>query len=490
MPSQRAAEFGRWALLAAVLAAVVAAYRALSTVNSTIVALSLLLLILVVAANWSLRHAVVLSIAATACYNFFFLPPVGTFTIADPQNWLALLVFLAVSVIGSRLSQRVRAEAADARLRQREVELLLALSRELLQTEDIADLPASLPGIAAQTAKADGAVLYLLEGDRLFPFGSPLAEQVDLPTLRYLSLSLTLPESTGDVATRETRIPLLAGARPRGVLVLLNTALSQETLQAIGSLLSIALDRARALEELAAAEAAKQSERLRTLILDSITHDLRTPLTSIKAAASTLLGAPGVAAEDRLELLTIVDEETDRLNRLVSQAVDMAQLDTRQLQLHTAPLAAETLVRRALAACHGIVVTHRVAVEMPELPDMLADAELAEKALCNLLENAAKYSRPGSSIHISGAVEDAYVQIHVTDEGIGIAPYERALVFDRFYRVRSQTSGVSGTGMGLSIGRAILEAHGGSLTLSSQLGEGSTFTASFPAASPRGGFRA
>jgi two-component system sensor histidine kinase KdpD len=481
MYSLRTIEIGRWSLLAAALAGIVLVYRALSAVNPTIVALSLLLLILVVAANWSLRHAVVLSIAATACYNFFFLPPVGTFTIADPQNWLALLVFLSVSVIGSRLSQRIRAEATDARSRQREVELLLALSRELLQAEDIADLANSLPGIAGTVCHADGASLYLLNEDRVVQSGKPLSAQTDLSALRYLSLSLTEPCSIDSNETLQTCIPLFAGVRPRGILVLVNTKLSKETSQAIGSLLSIALDRARALDELATGEAAKQSERLRTIILDSITHDLRTPLTSIKAAASTLLGNQAISSEDSLELLTVVDEETDRLNRLVSQAVEMAQLDTRQIQMHTVPISAEELVRRALHSCAGVLATERVTVEIPNLPQMLADIDLTEKALCNILENAAKYSLSDSPIHISANTEDGFVRISVTDHGIGVAPSEKAFIFDRFYRVRSQTSGISGTGMGLSISRAILEAHGGTLTVTSQLGQGSMFTASLPA---------
>ena len=480
MPPSRTVEIGRWALLAAALAGIVLVYRTLSTVNPTIVALSLLLLILVVAANWSLRHAVVLSIAATACYNFYFLPPVGTFTISDPQNWLGLLVFLTVSVIGSRLSQRVRAEATDARSRQREVELLLALSRELLQADNIAGLVASLPGITAHVARADGAALYLLEDDRLFQYGSQLSKQTDPYALRLLSLNLTEPDTVNVEQATETRIPLRAGVKPRGVLALLNVVLSKETCQAIGGLLSIALDRARALEELATSEAAKQSERLRTLILDSITHDLRTPLTSIKVATSTLLGDPHISSEDSLELLTVVDEETDRLNRLVSQAVEMAQLDTRQIQMHKTPLAVETLVQRALETSAGARATHRIVVNIPDLPKVLADADLAETMLCNIVDNAAKYSPTGSLIDIAAHIDGTFVQITVTDSGIGLAASEQVLIFDRFYRVRSQTSGISGTGMGLSISRSIIEAHGGTLTLMSQLGHGSTFIVRLP----------
>jgi two-component system sensor histidine kinase KdpD len=482
MTSPRMVETGRWVLLSAALAAIVFLYLRLHASNPTIVALTFLLFILVVAANWSLRHAVVLSIGATACYNFFFLPPVGTFTVADPQNWLALLVFLMVSVIGSRLSQRARADANEARWRQREVELLLALSRELLQTDAGANLLAQVPAMAAGIAHAQSAALYLLDGDQFFPSAALRADALEMATLRHAALTLAEPRATEDARAKGTLIPLRAGVRPRGVMFLSDVSLSQETFQAIGSLISIALDRARALDALAAGEAAKQSERLRTLILDSITHDLRTPLTSIKGATTTLLGDPGIGVEDRAELLSIVDEETDRLDRLVSQAVEMAQLDARQVQMQTAPIAVEKLVQRACKACSGTVPAGRISVSLPRLPKVLADAELAEKALCNLLDNAAKYSPPHARIRMTATAAEDYVHVSVTDEGIGIAEEDLALIFERFYRVRSQTAGVSGTGMGLSISRAILESHGGMLRVASQLGEGSTFTASFPIA--------
>jgi two-component system sensor histidine kinase KdpD len=469
MPSQRTVEFGRWVALSVALAGIVLVYRLLTAVNPTIVALSLLLLILVTAANWSLRHAVGLSLAATACYNFFFLPPIGTFTIADPQNWLALLVFLTVSVIASRLSQRVRAEANDARSRQREVELLLTLSRDLLQAESLADLAASLPQITAHVTLARSAILYLLDGDLLFAFGNSSAEQEDAAACRYFSLSLAEALSVHAGDTRETRI-------------LRDTQLSKETYEAIGSLLSIALDRARALEELAAGEAAKQGERLRTLILDSITHDLRTPLTSIKVATDTLLDDPGISPDDRAELLTVIAEETDRLNQLVAQAVEMAQLDTGQIQVHTKPVSVEALVNAALETSAGRLVRHTVVSELPPLPIVMADTALTEKALCNLLENAAKYSVSGTSVLVSATAENGYVRIAITDQGIGVAASEQALIFDRFYRVQSQTSRISGTGMGLSISRAIFEAQGGTLRITSALGHGSTFSATLPTA--------
>ncbi len=469
----------QWVLAFGALAGIVLVYRRWLHVNPTTVALSLLLLILLLAAKWGLRHAVVISIAATVCYNFYFLPPVGTLTISDPQNWLALLAFLATGVTGSRLSQRARDEAAEARTRQREVEVLFTLSRELLQTDNVAALVNALPKFVKKTSQAESVVLYLLDGDRLYQAGLQQVSNVEIPHLRQLALSLSGPQtSPGD----ETRIPLRAGVRPRGLLLLRRVKLSSESFQAIGGLVSIALDRAQALEDVAKGEAGKESERLRTLILDSITHELRTPLTSIKGAASTLLSNSEINEEDRRELLTIVDEESDRLNRLVGQAVEMAQLEAQEVHMNFTPVDLADLVQYAQESCTSVSTTHPVTVNLPTLPKVSADGGMIGKVLCNLLENAAKYSKSGSPIFLSAERKDGYVLTSVADRGIGIDPAEQSLIFDRLYRSRSQSGTTQGTGMGLAISRAIVESHHGSLTVTSQPEHGSVFTFSLPVA--------
>ena len=469
----------RWVMAIGVLAGIVLGYRQWLRVNPTTVALTLLLYILVLASRWGLRYAVIVSLIATACYNFFFLPPVGTFTIADPQNWLALLVFLSTGVIGSRLSQRARDEAQQALTRQREIETLFTLSRDLLQTDNVAALLASLPELINTSARSSSAVLYLLDGDRVYQAGVPPGVPVDVPRYRQEALSLAGP-AVGE--GEETRIPLRVGVRPRGLLLLTGLHLSAESLEAIGGLVSIAIDRSQALEDVARSEANRESERLRTLILDSITHELRTPLTSIKGAASTLLTNSDISASDRMELLTIVDEESDRLNRLVGRAVEMAQIEAHEVHMNLAPMALAGAVAEAQEACAWVGNSHPVTVRLPPLPRVSADAEMVGKVLCNLLENAAKYSASGSPIFISAETKDGYVLTSVSDRGIGIDPAEQSLIFDRLYRSRAQNSSAPGTGMGLAISRAIVESHGGSLTVTSQPEHGSVFTFSLPVA--------
>ena len=479
MNSRRSATAARWLLAFGALAGIVFVFRRWVHVNPTTVALTLTLYILLLAARLSLRYAVAVSLVATACYNYFFLPPIGTFTIADPQNWLALFAFLATGVIGSRLSQRARDEADQARTRQREVELLFTLSRDLLRTENVAELVHLLPELIRTVSRAEKVVVYLLDGDRLYQAGVQPRSTVEIPHFRQLALSLGVPETTTD---GETRIAVRAGVRPRGLLILTGVRASAETFEAVGGLVSIALDRAQALEDVARSDANKESERLRTLILDSITHELRTPLTSIKGAASSLLSTEQGDAADRRELLTIIDEEADRLNRLVGQAVEMAQIEANELHMNFAPVAVADMVEQARGNCAWVATTHPVSVRVPELPAVAADPEMIGKVLCNLLENAAKYSKPDAPIFISAEQKDGHVLTSVADRGMGIEAAEQSLIFDRLYRSRRQTGTTPGTGMGLAISRAIVESHRGSLTVTSQPEHGSVFTFSLPIA--------
>ena len=461
MNSQRVVAVTRWLVTFAALAGIVLVYSRWLHANPTTVALTLVLYVLVIASEWKLRHAIVASIAGALCFNYFFLPPVGTFTVQDPQNWRALLAFLATSVIGSRLSQRARDEAAEARERQAEIGVLFAIGRELLQVEHLLELVNALPGIIARVTGASAMG----------------AAAMDAVVFRQLALTLTLPETDSHGVVH---VPLRSGARPRGLMILHGTHLSREGLQAFGGLVSIALDRVEALETAAKSEAAKESERLRTLLLDSVTHELRTPLTSIKGAATALLSNEDMKVDDRRELLSIVDEESDRLNRLVAQAVEMAQLEAHEVQMNFAPVAVSRLVEESLESCSSVRQSHMVKVSLPALPTVSADAVMMTKVLCNLLENAAKYSAAGTPIFLSAVAENDRVQVSVADRGVGIDDAEQALIFDRLYRVRSQAETTSGTGMGLAISRAIAESHGGGITVTSQLGHGSVFTVTLP----------
>ena len=465
MNSQRLITFARWFGATVGLAAIVGLYARLLHVNQTTVALTFLLFILFLATRWELRYAIVTSLAATACYNFFFLPPLHTFTVADPENFIALLVFLITSVVASRMSERIRDETRAGLVRQSELEILYSLSRSLLQTEELSLLTNSIPATVAIACRAQSAVFFLLQGERSYRYGTDWPTPLGTAELRAHTYAVGSSSSPG---TGESIIPLRTGVRPRGVLLLRGISLSDATLEAVGGLVSVSLDRARAVEEVTRAEAAKESERLRTLMMDSIIHEIRGPVNAIKSAVSALRStSPG-------PFLSAIDGETARLDHFVAQSVEMAQLDTLEVTMSITPQPLEALIQRgielsAFLAGHPLTITLA-----PHLPRVEADPAWIPKLLANLLENAGKYSQPGQPIFISAELRNDMVACSVADRGIGIEPYEQALIFDKFYRSRDQA--ISGSGIGLAICRAIAQAHGGTLDVTSQPGQGSVFT--------------
>jgi two-component system sensor histidine kinase KdpD len=475
----------RWIVCFAALGVIVTVYHVWLRTTPTTVALTLLLLILLIAAQWGLRFALFTALAATACFNFFFLPPIGTFTIADTQNWVALFAFLATAVIGSQLSSRIRREAEHAHERQQEVETLFRLSRELLQIDRVSRMIEAIPGCVAAATGADDAALYLSLRQQLYATNQSALNRFDISRLAAPASSPSMQRLCGE---DWHVIPLHVGVKPRGFLLLKGPDFSAEVTEALGGLVSIAIDRADALDEAARSKAAEANERLRTELLDSITHEFRTPLTAIKASASGLLSTRGLSEEVQKDMLTVIDEESDRLDQLITQAVQMAQIESEQVRMHQERWAVKDLIGNAIRTCASALASHPVRREIPSrLPLVTADPVWIERVLCNLLTNAAKYSPPGSLIVISAREMDGAIEIAVRDHGPGIDEAEQALIFEKFYRGRNTREKFPGSGIGLAISRAIVRAHGGVLRVQSQPGQGSTFAFSL-AIPPAGNF--
>jgi two-component system, OmpR family, sensor histidine kinase KdpD len=435
--------------------------------------------VLVVSASWGLTVAVFMSFVAALAFNFFFLPPVGTLTIADAQNWVALLAFLVTAVIASNLSERVRREALIADERRREVERLYAFSQQLLVSENVVELLNAIPQYLVNTFAAPTAAVYVMDRDRVYrPSGDDGGISKD-----ELRIAAARSELVLDRERRRSLVPIRLGMRSIGVLALGSETVSPETLEAIGSLIAVAIERAGAVEKLTHTEAARESERLRSALLDSVTHDFRTPLTSIKASVSSLLSESQLAPDQRNELLTVIDEESDRLNRLVGEAVEMAQLDAHEVKLELHPHAIRDVIDEALEDSKQTLAQNPVAVQVIDgLPPAMMDSGWMMKVLHHLLDNAVKYSQPGSPIFISSEVKGDCLVTSVADRGSGIDDLERSLIFDKFYRGQSQRYRVQGTGMGLAIVKAIVEAHGGRIDVTSQPGKGSVFSFGLPIA--------
>ncbi len=447
--------------------------------NPTTMALTFLLVVLAVASRWGLTLATTTAIAATLAFNYFFLPPLGTFTISDPQNWVALLAFLTSAILASRLSERARRETLNATRRRKEVERLYFLSQQLLATDNVMELLNSIPGFVCDAFGLRAAAMYLPSRREVYRTGFDHPELTE-ETLQGVS-------GRGELVVDEARllcfVPLRIGVKPVGSLGLEGAVLSRETLEAVGSLIAISIERAGAVETLTRNEAAREGEKLRSALLDSVTHELRTPLTAIKLSVTTLLSPDPVSAEGRQELLTVINEETDRLNRLVGEAAEMAQLDAHQVELRCEPHRVRDIVNAAIESSKQSQGGREVILQLPEtLPQIRVDDERIAEVLVQLLENAAKYSPAGMPITITAEPTGAMVRISVADQGPGIDDMEQSLIFDKFYRGRDQRYRVQGTGMGLAIAKAIVEAHHGTIDVTSQVGSGSVFHFTVPAA--------
>ncbi len=502
MYTRRTVETTRWIIVANALAAIVLVYRFYFHANHTTVALTMLLLVLLLAGNWGLRYAVAASVAATVLFNYFFLPPVGTLTIADTQNWVALFAFLGTAIYASHLAARIREESEEANARRRESEMLYRLGRQLLQPENVGQLFNFIPSSVASAFNSPAVTLYIADGDRIylsdpkriaspsvswsfpessFPESPPERSRAEI--VRDLRDAMMLPVFRPPTGGLPATIPLRIGVRPSGALLLEATTLSRETMEALSGIISMSIERAEALETSARSEAAKETERLRTALLDSVTHELRTPLTSIKASISALLSQPALNPAARKELLTVIDEESDRLNHLIEQAVEMAQLDAQKVHLDRHPHRVADLVDPAVQQCRLTCPTREFRVSLsPSLPMVLADAAWIGKVLANLLGNAVKYSPPSQPVFVTADPQGDMLAISVADRGAGIDPFEQQMIFDKFYRGQGQRQRTGGTGMGLAIAKAIVSAHGGSISVTSQLGHGSVFTFTLPIA--------
>lgn len=467
----------RFGVAVGVILAITFFYRKVMQVNVTTVALTFLLAILFVSTLWGIVVAVFMSVIAMLAFNYYFLPPIGTLTIADPQNWVALFAFLIVSVLASHLSTRARQQAADAYSRRREIEKLYAFSQQLLETGNVIELLNRIPAQIVRTFEVGAAALLLAAKQKVYRSG-PGVPHLDIETLKAI---VTREEPVIDRMRGLCFVPVRQGVRPVGSLGISGAALSRQTLDALGTLVAIAIERARAIEQLGQTEAAREGERLRTALLDSVTHDLKTPLTSIKASVSNLLTNPGLSEIQQRELLTIINEESDRLNRLAGEASEMAQLDAGGVHLRLQPHPIEEIVTSALEECKAALDDRTVRVQLPpDLPRVRADLPRAKEVLVHLLENANQYSPKDKPITISAEVNGDFLATSVADSGGGIDDAELGLIFEKFYRGKDQRYLVQGTGMGLPIAKAIVEAHGGAISVTSQLSHGSVFSFTLP----------
>jgi len=467
----------RFAAALALVAAVLAVYHWALPVNSVTAALTLLLAILLISTLWGLAEATVASIAAVVGFNYFFLEPIGTLTIQDPQNIVAFVAFLITAVTASQLSAYARRRTAEAEGRRLEIERLYALVQNMMPrgsarntaSEFVQDLTKVFPG-------SDAAFYYQAAGE-VFRSGPESAGVTDAELRAAVDASEVSVQRERAIAI----VPVRLGIRSLGCLAVTGVLPSEQTLRAIGNLAAMAIEKARAFDEASRSESARQSEALKSALVDSLAHDIKTPLTSIKAAVTSLLG---VAEPSQRELLTIIDEEADRLNRLAEEVGAMARIEAGKLHLEKRAVAVPELVSSALSALPADA--HPVTVKVAAtLPSVEADPEFAAQVVKQLVENAFKYSPVGSPVSISAERRDAKIVIGVADSGSGIEENERTRIFDKFFRGRRHRFDTKGTGMGLAIAKGIVDAHGERIWVETEPGEGSVFYFTLPVAGGR-----
>ena len=459
----------------AIVAAIVLVPSLAGYVNPTTEALLLLLGILGISAFWGLLEAGVASVLAALGFNYFYLPPIGTLTIADPQNWVALGAFLVTAVTASQLSAVARRRTQEAVGRRRELEQLFDLAQSMLRDGGSRDAVRGLVNQVCRVFEVQAVAFYSRTADEFFRSG-PEAFAISDEKLRQISSGDEIYTYAGGSLAI---VPVRLGGPSLGSLGLAGSLPSPEVLNAVAYLVAIGIERARAAEEAARSEAARQSEMLKSALLDALAHDIKTPLTSIKAAVTSLLG--GDRPPPDRELLTIIDEEADRLNQISKEVLAMARIEAGKLHPDKHPYTVSEIVTSTLAELQPALAARRVEVEVPDaMPKVEVDFEFVQQVLKQLLDNAGKYSPPNAPLTIRAELRYGAVVISVADHGPGIDEEERSRIFDKYFRGRKNRFTTQGTGMGLSIAKGIVEAHGGKLWVTSVVGQGSVFSFSLP----------
>lgn len=454
----------RPALVALVFAGAATALAAVPGVSTTSAAVIYVLAVTGASAAGGLRAGLAASVLSFLALNFFFTPPFRTLSVAKGEDLVALVVFLVVSVVVGTLLSSAVAQRARAERREREAFLLHRLGTRLLSGEPAEDVLGSFAE----------AVTELL----------PLA-RCEIRT--ELTPEPVVSERRGAEAGDPEEIPMVAMGREVGRILLSpalpHTQLSDQernVVQAFAGQMGLALEGARQGAEAASARLDAETNRLRAALFSSVTHDLRTPLASITASVTSLLDEDATFDRDaRRELLETIRQEAERLNRLVGNLVDLARIRAGALVPSKTPVEVDEVIEGVVGRLQPILEGHEVQLRLRDnLPPVPMDVVQIDQVLTNLLENAAKFSPLGASIIVSAARWQGMVEVQVADRGSGIPPEEREQVFDLFWSGDRS----SGTGMGLSIGRAIVEAHGGKIWIQETPGGGTTVVFQIPVA--------
>jgi two-component system, OmpR family, sensor histidine kinase KdpD len=497
---QKRADFiGYVGSLGFVAAATAIAFLLRQTLGVSNLAQVFLIAVFASAMTYGLWASVLACFASVLAYNYFLLPPLYTFTIAGPENVVALFFFAVVAIIASNLAARVRNQAVVARDRTRITEELYLFSRKLAGTATLDDLLWATVHQIALMLKVRVVVLLPEDGGLVVKAGFPPEDMLDEADLAAAKWSFERNQATGRGAdtlpgAKRRFMPLRTGRGAVGVVGidsdkpgLLLTPEESRLLDALSDQAALAIDRVNLTQDIDRARLAAETDRLRAALLTSISHDLRTPLASIVGSASSLVShGHEFDATVQASLMRTILEEAERLNRFIGNLLDMTRLESGPLKAQTGAADLSDIVGAALQRADKILQNHTVEISIESrLPLLDLDMVLMEQVLFNLFDNAAKYAPQGSCITITARHEGGSVVIQVLDEGEGIPEADLERIFDKFYRVRRSDRQRAGTGLGLAICRGFVESMGGSITAANRSDRrGAVFTITLPAPVP------
>jgi len=428
-----------------------------------------LLAVVVAAAYLGRGPALVVAIGSVIVLDFFFIPPQFTMAILDTEYLVTFVALFVVGLVISNLTTRVREQGQDAERRAVQNAELYALGRDLAIAGDSETILQTIIAHAHQTFGGQASIL-LAQGDQLGQQGGAALNEQQLISANLAFRQAQAMQRAAAGASQDLFWPLRTAHGVAGVLCLCGVDPAgrlltgwDQLLDTFASLSALAIERAQLVEQARQAEIHKATEQFQATLLNSVSHDLRTPLVSIMGALSSLQeDGDEMDGASRRSLLDNALGETDRLNRLVGNLLDMTRVDAGALRLHWEPCEVQDLIGAAMERLQPALQTRTVTIEAPaDMPLVWMDFALMEQALVNLLDNAVKYSPAGSPIEVRAGVQGDEALLQVADRGVGIPPADLERVLDKFQRVSQ--AGVSGTGLGLAICKGIVEAHGGRL---------------------------
>jgi two-component system, OmpR family, sensor histidine kinase KdpD len=461
--------------------------------NPTIVALVLLLVVLAAATAARLRVSIAISVAAMIAFNFFLLPPFQTLAIADPQNWVALFVFVVVAIIASQLSSAVRQRASEAEARKLEVTRLFDLSRDILLTSDSESAIADVARYVAKRFDLEAVAICLPTAagwdvhqgtDRMI---APRRDQLDRALTR-LRGPIERDERDGPdgghvmLGTEDgapvTWVPLRLATKPVGLLATRGSHLEKGALDALGGVVAIAIERSHFLSERTRAEALRQRADLASALLASFSHDLRTPVTSVRVAVTNLQDL-ALSIEERHTQAQVALRELDRLTRLLQDILDMARIDAAAVKPQRQWVSPADVVDAAVAYVGPMLADRTLQIDADDGHEVEVDPRLTSTALAHVLENAARYSPATTAIVVRAWTDSDGARFVVRDHGLGLDASDLEHVFEPFYRSQKVTH-APGTGLGLAITRGLLAAEGGRVWCENVADGGAQFTITVP----------